>query len=390
MTLNTCRSCNSSNLEIVLDMGQLPLAGDFKSLGIINELYPLSILVCANCGLLQVEEIVDSSILFHSSYSYSSSTIPGLVRHFEEYAASKALSSSEKKRVLEIGCNDGVFLEPLCKAGYEVVGVDASDNVASMARSKGLDVHTGLFNQALAETLGQQYGTFDIITCSNVFAHNPDVNSFIAAVDKILGADGEFWIEVHSAHELYTGLQWDCFYHEHCFYWTIHALTFCLQQHGFELREFKTTPMHGGALRAVFSRVGEKVLLSEEELTSRDWQHFGTRCLRSREIIHDSINALPLNFAYGAAGRAVTLINWAQIAESLEWVVDGSPLRFNRAIPGTQVPVISEDEFFKKSAPDWCFVTAHNYLEGIKQKVETHFPDHSIKFVTPLPNVQIL
>jgi len=148
--------------------------------------------------------------------------------------------------------------------------------------------------------------------------------------------------------------------------------------------------MHGGAIRAVFSRTNSTSLPDERELTAADWAGFGARCRRSRDVIRSVFEALPLDHAYGAAGRAVTLINWTGIASRLSFAVDGSPLRYGRAIPNTGVPVISEAEFLKRrEGSDWCFVAAHNYLADIRKKVDAAFPGRPLRYVTPLPHVAI-
>lgn len=387
-----CRNCRSRDLYEVLDLGEMPLAGDFRLPGEKNRLYPLAIDSCGQCGVLQVRELVAHSVIFHPGYSYASSTVPGLVKHFEEYARKVALpSGAAPKRLLEVGCNDGVFLEPLRRAGYSVVGIDASENVVGMARARGLDVHVGTFGKATATALEASHGRFDVVTCSNVFAHNPMVNEFVEGVKQVLAPSGEFWVEVHSVHSLHAGLQWDCFYHEHCFYWSIHALQLCLGEAGLRLRRWGTTPMHGGALRAVFSFVGEVSAPSIPEFTRADWEEFRRDCLRSRILVRDSVNSLPIRYAYGAAGRAVTLLNWTGIAPKLDFMIDGSPLRYGKLVPNTELPVISETSFFagERETNDWCFVTAHNYLDGIREKVVAAFPGRPMKFVTPLPHVTI-
>lgn len=391
MTRKTCRACGAASLLEVLDMGPMPLAGDFRQRGEANELFPLAIDACAECGILQVREMVDPSRIFTPGYSFSSTTVPALVRHFHAYAQSVARPSSEKARpkVLEVGCNDGVFLAPLRDAGYDVVGIDASDNVAALARAKGFDVKTGFFTAETARALRQEHGAFDTVTCSNVFAHNPDVNGFIEAAKIVLHEKGEFWIEVHNGADLKTGLQWDCFYHEHAFYWTIQALQRRLGAHGFRLTRWTTTPMHGGAIRAAFARASNIGDLVPHEISPQEWTKFGEECQSSRVGIRSAIEALPIRYAYGAAGRAVTLINWTGIGKRLEFVVDGSPLRYGRVVPNTDVPVISEAEFATRPTNEWCFVTAHNYLDDIRRKVEAIEPTRHTNFVTPLPYVTI-
>jgi SAM-dependent methyltransferase len=386
---HNCRACEAAELVEVLDMGLLPLAGDFRPPGQVNELYPLAIDLCAACGLLQTRDTVPPEVFFHERYSYASSTVPGLVRHFEEYAREVAVEPGTQLRLLEIGCNDGVFLEPLRRVGYQVTGVDASDNVAGMARDKGLDVITGFFSPRLAPELTdggrRRYG---VVTCSNVFAHNPGVGEFLEAVSSVLEDDGEFWVEVHATEMLHDGLQWDFFYHEHCLYWTVASLAACLRRHGFLLKRYRYTSMHGGGIRAAFSRRTATEGVAPAALSVRQWRSFADACRRNRQMLADTVRALPVRCAYGASGRAVILINWANLAQRLECVVDGSPLRYGRSIPGTSVPIISEDEFYaRQQPPEWCLVSAHNYLDDIRLKIEAHFPGSLVHFLTPLPNV---
>lgn len=384
-----CRACGSTSQFEVLDLGNMPLAGDFRLAGERNELYPLAIAGCRACGILQVREMVDPKTVFTANYSFASSTVPGLVRHFGAYALEMAPEPRARRpRLLEVGCNDGVFLEPLSRVGYDVVGVDASANVGTLARGKGFPVYTDFFGINSAKQIVADHGRFDVVTCSNVFAHNPDVNGFLEGVRAVLREDGVFWVEVHDAASLLAGLQWDCFYHEHCFYWTIQALQRRLADHGFSLVRWSRTDMHGGGLRAVFGR-GTSVRTVADEPSESEWKNFQDACRRSRTLLHDTISTLPIHYAYGAAGRAVTLLNWSGIADRFEYVVDGSPLRYGRVIPNTCTPIISEAEYSNRATNDWCFVTAHNYLDDIRRKVEAASGGRNIKFVTPLPYVSV-
>ena len=384
----TCRACSSAlALVEVISMGDMPLAGDFRPMGKKNALFPLAVDVCASCGLLQVRELPPLDVVFNDHYSYASSTVSSLVEHFRSYAE-LASRYSTRRKLLEVGCNDGIFLKSLRQYGFDVVGIDASDNVAEMARTSGLRVKTGIFNESTAKTLVSEHGPFDVITCSNVFAHNPDVNGFLMGVSAALSESGEFWVEVHSAISLHETLQWDCFYHEHCFYWTPDALVRALGRHGFYPISVQAIPMHGGGIRARFSRREASDCVNHEKLRVEDWQAFYQRAVRSRDVLADSVKRLGIEYAYGAAGRAVTLINWANL--SLAYVVDGSPLRAGKVIPNTNIPIVSESEFCGRPlTSDWCLVSAHNYVDSIAAKVRNWFPYDDVKFVTPLPRVTI-
>lgn len=173
MKRTDCRGCGGTDLVPLLDLGEMPLAGGFWSSAeqISHERrYPLSTHLCARCGLVQILDVIDPSILF-GDYSFSSSTIASLVEHFEEYA----LWLKEQLRpqaVVEFGCNDGVLLAALGRIGISAHGVDASPNITEIARARGLDVTTGYFDPALARELCDRVCQVDIVTGSNVFSHN--------------------------------------------------------------------------------------------------------------------------------------------------------------------------------------------------------------------------
>lgn len=376
---------------MVLDLGMMPLAGDFRPVGEINERYPLAIDGCRVCGLLQVREPVPFETLFGPDYHYASSTVPSLVRHFESYA--EAVSGKyypRGTRILEVGCNDGIFMEPLIRRGFDVVGLDASDNVAEMARRKGLWAHTGRFDADMADALTRVSGRFNVVTCSNTFAHDPNLSGFLDALDLALGTGGEFWVEVHDAISILDGLQWDFFYHEHCLYWTIHSLCDALSRRGYSLLRWGRTPMHGGSIRAAFRKdVTPIVSMPGDRLpTPQDWQAFARRAWRSKEILKECVHWLPVRYAYGASGRATTMINWSAIGDRIAFVVDGSPLRYGKAVPGTGIPIKSEEEFFSNIPPGWCLVTAFTHIDDIRRKVETR-AGRPVTMVTPIPQVSV-
>ena len=184
---NMCRACEGMDLRPILNFGPLPLAGGFLSdqrAAATEKKYPLEIHACASCGLIQVLDPVDPEVLFQD-YSFSSSTIQPLVRHFEDYAQ-WLVERLDPRKVVEFGCNDGVLLAPLQKRGVQAVGVDISQNITEMAREKGLDAVTGYFDQDLAQRIADRIGPVDVVTGSNAFAHNDEPERILeAAAEKL-------------------------------------------------------------------------------------------------------------------------------------------------------------------------------------------------------------
>ena len=397
MPRTDCRGCKSDNLKIFLDLGEMPLAGGFLSNteAIKKEkLYPLPTHVCHNCGLVQILEAIDPEILFQD-YSFASSTVDPLVQHFEKYA--KWLQDKlNPKFVIEFGCNDGILLKPLEQLGVKACGVDVSHNITEMARSNGLDVITGYFDEAAAESIIERTGHADVVTGSNAFAHNDNPETILKAAQKILKPDGHLCLEVMYAGDLLEMLQWDTLYHEHLTFYCLTTLMTLLKRYGFLVVDAERIPMHGGSLRVVaalnhnssVSSSVSKVLAYEDEkaLANPDtWMAFGKSIKRKIDIVQETLGKLNINsriWGYGAAGKATLWVNSCKM-NYLEAMVDASPLRAGRFMPGTHTPIVFPEEL-KKNPPDYIFVTAWNYANLIQSKEEWF---QGI-WVTPLPELK--
>lgn len=382
-------------------MGMMPLAGDFHS-GARAEKYSLVIDHCKACDVLQVRDLVPHEVLFNDKYCYASSTVPSLVSHFEELAKyiSSVSTNGERVEVLEVGCNDGVLLTALNTLGIHAVGVDASDNMATLARSRGCSVISGTFSSAFAaKTPGLSDRKFDVITCSNMFAHNEDPNDILTGFKLLLKPGGHVIIEVHDAYGLYDKLQWDCFYHEHCFYWSRLALRRILERHGFVMHSISELPMHGCALRAHFQlsdQSGSGVECIDQKVRDIDWNQFGQKARRSALTLRSIVEALHQKgskiFLYATAGRSVMLVNYSDIASFIECAFDVSPLRANKEVPGTTIRIRPETEAVGMSSNGeiyWLLGAWHLEDALIKKLPHLNRISDKNRVVIPLPHVRI-
>jgi novobiocin biosynthesis protein NovU/D-mycarose 3-C-methyltransferase len=358
----------------------MPLAGGFlANQEAVSEekLYPIEVHACARCGLVQILNPVDPEVLFQD-YSFSSSTIQPLVDHFRAYAE-WIQERLRPRMVVEFGCNDGVLLAPLQKAGIRAIGVDISGNITDIARRKDLEVFTGYFNPELARQIVDLAGPADVVTGSNAFAHNDQPERILEAARAVLSDSGYLCLEFMYAGDLLEKLQWDTLYHEHLTFYSLSALRILLERHGFHLVDAERLPMHGGSLRVCASlkplpleRGAESVLQYEEETGLQcldNWRHFADRSLRQIRVVRDVYRGLSERhaiWAYGAAGKATMWVNACQM-NYIAAVVDASPLRAGKLMPGTHTPIVSPEKF-RESPPDYMFVTAWNYADQIRAK----------------------
>lgn len=380
-----CRGCKSKDLRLIHDFGTQPLAGSYplEKEGVWQaKRYPLDLSECVDCGMWQVTNLPPIEEVFHSNYHYSSSTIPDLVRHFESYADFLAQRLPEKAKIFEFGCNDGILLEKLSDRGYTCIGVDASDNVAAMARLKGLEVHTGFLSPKFVREKNLQ-SSFDFVTCSNVLAHISDLDATISAVKLLLKKGGIFSIEVHDADALAEELQFDTIYHEHLTYFTQETLKSFTSRHGFDFVECQKTTMHGGGLRFM-TQYSEKypvnVYSSKYSGARINPDDFSAKILRCRaDIIRLYELHGPID-GYGAAGRAQMFINMTNTAQYFRRIYDDSPLRQGRYIVGTNIPIVP----YKGETGNCCVILAWNYAHTISSRIANTYKN----IVTILPKMK--
>jgi SAM-dependent methyltransferase len=398
MRRNTCRGCERERLECFLDLGRMPLAGGFlpgpEAIG-SEKTYPLPVHVCLDCGLVQILEVVDPEVLFQD-YSFSSSTVGPLVEHFAAYAQwlHEKLAC---RSVVEFGCNDGILLEPLARLGVKACGIDVSANITEMARAKGLDVVTGYFDAATAAGIRDRLGPVDVVTGSNAFAHNDRPERILEAARVALGPKGHLCLEVMYAGDLVDQTQWDTLYHEHLTFYSLTTLSRLLERFGFRVVDALRLRMHGGSLRVVAALDPQassspsvaELLVAEAKAGLAEpstWHAFGRHVSRKIAVVRETLGRLRASsriWGYGAAGKATLWVNACEM-NYLEAMVDASPLRAGRLMPGTHTPIVPPGEL-RQRPPDYIFVTAWNYADLIRSK-EEWFPGF---WVTPLPDLRV-
>lgn len=395
---DACRGCAAVAVRPFLDLGALPLAGGFlrgpQDIAAEHR-YPLLISVCDNCGLVQIVDPVDPEVLF-GDYSFATGTVAGLVRHFDGYAE-WIKERYAPAAVIEFGANDGTLVAALNQRGMQAVGIDMAPNVTAMGRERGLDIVTGAFSTDTVPELLTRSGPVDLVTGSNVFAHNDEPGAILAAADAALAPNGVLCLEVMYAGDLLEQLQWDTLYHEHLTFYSLGTLQALLARFGFEAIDAERIPMHGGSLRVSAARLGVRApserlaqLKAYEDASalnqSATWDEFGAACGRRIAVFGDTMRRLAADatiWAYGAAGKATMWVNACEM-DYLEAVVDASPLRAGKLMPGTHTPIVTPEEF-KAANPDYVFASAWNYLDAIRGNE----PQYAGYWIVPLPEMRI-
>jgi len=393
-----CAGCDETDFLSVLSLGEVPLAGVFplkEELEIENK-YPLNLLFCKRCSLVQTDSFIEPQILFED-YRYISSV--GLSNHFKEVASILDDRYDVKgKNILEIGCNDGVLLEPLSKLGANVEGVDPAKNIVKLAKDRGLNVFEEYFND---ETFGGEEfkDKYDLVLSNNTFAHIPDIQSVVRGVKHVLRPEGDFVFEVHYLQSLIDGKQWDNIYHEHIFYHSITGLNNLFNKYDMTLINFEEIPIHSGSIRvtvtnrntyAVSQKVLDRIELESKTVANVDYlRSYGEDVRNHITNFNNTIEELKQNHSiagYGASGRANMFCNLTDLnSDIVKFIVDESPERCGRYIANTDIPIV-DVETLKNSDVDLLIIFAWNYSKMIIEK--TQFK--KFKYLVAFPMIQIV
>ena len=403
-----CRGCGANLYLTFLDLGSSPIANDLVTLENLNSpevYYPLHVMTCERCALVQLPEVTSRESLFRSDYVYFSSYSSSWLEHSQKYAVKmfEMLNLNERDLVIEVASNDGYLLQYFNRFGIQVLGIEPSSGVAQVAVTKGVRTLIDFFGAALAKELAANQKP-KLMIGNNVLAHVPDIHDFIEGFSLLIADDGVITFEFPHLASLIRNNQFDTIYHEHYSYLTIMALLPIFKNHELKIIDVEKLSTHGGSIRiyvvpALSPRVTSdsvvSVLAEEATLDPREqlvWESLQTRTLQVKidllnELIKCKKNGLIVS-AYGAAAKGNTLLNYLGADSDLvEYVVDLNPHKQGKYLPGSRIPIVGI-EHLEKYQPDVLLVLPWNLADEIKSQL-THLANvNSMKFLRAVPNLE--
>lgn len=385
MRRELCGGCHSTDLIKVLDLGTSPLANELPtsaSAALAQTRYPLGLVTCTSCSLLQLSEIVLDEDLWNREYTFYTGASWPAVQAQHEYADDLLWRYRDltKGLVLEVACNDGSMLSRFAAAGCRTLCVDPAVGPTAKAKSAGLDVIVKGFSQIVAEQVLSEYGYADLVIANNVIAHVADLDDFIAGLAAMMSPVGRLVLEFQYAADLITGNQIDLVYHEHRSFFSLSSLNQALVRHGLKALDVQQTAPQGGSLRVHVGRVDDQapnnsvalLLLDERWMLDPNslagMQGRANRIRRRlRDLLWEESRAGHRVAGYGASAKSTTLLNFCGIGPDLvQYFVDTTPTKQGRYTPGTGIPII--DPRADSRAPDTYLLTVHNYAGPIMRR----------------------
>lgn len=369
--VTSCGICSWSQLEMILDLGKQPLA---EAMG-HGERYPLALLRCPNCSLVQLSYAVDQREVFREDHPYASGNTAALRQHFSTLALEWLGELKLDDLVVDIGANDGTLLTYFAGHGVRRLAVEPTHQ-ADKCRDKRITTHQGFFTAELASTLVAIHGPAALITATNVLAHVPDPHDFMTGVKILLAPDGAFLTENHEWASIANGLQIDTIYHEHLRYYSVASLSRLLEMHGFSVISSIPVRTHGGSFRVV----AEKLEPGLQMRTDLAMTHL-------RTLLHRLTADGSLIYGIGAATRATPLIHKAGIANYITCVCEVSASeKIGRTMPGTAIPV-RDEAVLTEDQPAYALLFAWHLADSLLPQLRQKGFEGSVIIPLPAPKV---
>jgi len=404
----TCRLCDSKDVELVVKLEPIPLSENYTAdseSGKKAARYPVDLYMCAACGHVQQLDVVDSKSLWES-YTYYSGEAKGMPEHFRHVAARirETYRPPAGSLVIDIGSNDGSLLRPFKEAGHRVLGIDPATEIARLATESGIETIPALASLDLARKIREQHGPAHVVCAFNVFAHADNMGEMAESIRTILAPDGLFVFEAQYLLDIIDKMLIATVFHEHMSHHSVKALVPFLDRHGMELIEVERVPIQHGSLIGTVQLKGGKRPVKDSvfQLLDLETQRkldrletlrlFAARLRQLRErtsrLVQGWKESKVSVAGYGAARSGPTLISQLGLTGVIEYIVDDHPQKVGKYSSGDGIPIVPTAELCRRM-PDYTIILAWVHAAKIIES-NMEYLDKGGHFVVLCPETRIV
>tara|TARA_B100001167_G_scaffold163121_1_gene111188 strand:+ start:56 stop:1300 length:1245 start_codon:yes stop_codon:yes gene_type:complete len=407
---DNCRFCGFALKKIFIDLGKTPLANSYlksNQIGKLEKKFPLKVFICKNCFLVQLKEYESPKEIF-GEYAYLSSYSKSWLKHAEDYVSMmvKRFNFNKKKLVIEIASNDGYLLQYFQKKKIPTLGIEPAQNVAKIARRKGISTINEFFGIKLAKTLIDEKKMADLIIGNNVLAHVPNINDFVGGIKLILKPNGIVTIEVPHLLKLIEHNEFDTIYHEHFSYFSLNVLKQIFAHHKLLIFDVEEIQTHGGSLRIFIKHKNNKKFFVSSKIRSLintekkyglckldTYTKFDKNIRKIKKELNEFLKKSKISsktvVSYGAPAKGNTLLNYCNIkSRHIPYTVDKNPYKQNLFLPGSHIPIKHPREIMR-TKPDYLLILPWNLKTEIIEQM-SFIRKWGGQFVIPIPKLQVI
>jgi len=405
MEILPCRICNSQTSNII-SFGKMPIANAFVARGLQSD-YRFNLVAgyCPSCHMFQLLEQPNPNQMFHESYPFFTGLSSAMRAHFKEMSEDHIpdeVIRDKESFIIEIGCNDGTFLQNVMDKKIDHLGVDPSKNVVEKAKEKGVNAIAEFYSHEVSKGISDKYRPAIRIFASNVICHIPDLHDFLRGIKNNLASKGEFIFEEPYLLSMLKKISYDQLYDEHVYMFSLMSIQKLAERHDLILVDAIPQETHGGSMRYVLKHAdqGQKLSKGGSDLLDEEikfglnkletYQTFALDCQnRKKELVTLLQNLKKENKVvggYAATSKSTTVLNYCGINENLiSFISDSTPEKIGTVAPGSHIPIISHD-VMKTLKPDYLVLFAWNHEKEILDK-EQVLTKNGIKWIKFVPEV---
>ena len=404
--MNKCLVCGKP-IEAFMSFGKMPIANGFLTKENFKSEYyfDMDVATCTNCNMFQLINQPDREQMFNENYAFFSGTSTLMATHFEKFA-DRIIDEfvDPDPFVAEIGSNDGIMLQNFAKKNIRHIGFEPSQNVANVARQKGINTIVEFFDLNLAKKIVAEDGKVDAFIGANVMCHIPYIKSVVEGIKELVKINGIVAFEDPYLGDVIKNTTYDQIYDEHTFLFSVHSVKYLFGLFDMEIIDVEPQVTHGGSMRYIIAHRGQKEISERVELFMQKertlglelpetYQKFKANCEKSRKDLVSILNEKRQEgkrvVGYAATSKSTTIINYCGITrEHLSNIYDTTPIKQNKYSPGAHIP-ITPHEKFADEFPDYALLFGYNHLKEIMEK-EKKFKNEGGKWITYVPEVKIL
>ena len=406
--INRCRVC-FKNIKKFMSFGKMPIANSFIRKNKFKKqfFYKMDAGYCTHCTTFQLIEVPKPKMMFNENYAYLASTSNYMRKHWKILSDEIVNRFNLKKNsfVVEVGSNDGIFLENIAKKKINHLGVDASKNVCNIAKSKGINSLNAFFDTNSAKKIRSKYGRADVIVCTNTMHHIEDINSVVKGMKELIKDNGTIITEDPSLNEMIKKNAYDQIYAEHMYIWSLSSINFLFNKYDMEVYHIKNNNNHGGCSRYYISKknmkkinqsvlkhkgIENKIGINKKSTFLRFKKRINVLKKKLNKTLTDLKNKNKIIVGYGAPAKSSTILNFCNIDNKLiKKIYDNSPTKIGKYTPGKSLIKIENSNKFKKTKSDYCVLFAWNHKKEILSK-EKEYSKNNGKWIIPVPKLKII